>query len=143
MPNNETFKIVYKETPSPEEMQILREGIMFEAFTRKGMNKILPFSFFIRDSENKIVGGIQGNTFYGCLYTNLLWIAQEMRQQGLGTQLLNKAEQLGRERNCTFATLTTMDWEALNFYQKLGYQIEFIREGFEKDSKMYFLRKGL
>ena len=39
--------------------------------------------------------------------------------------------------------LTTMDWEALPFYQKLGYQIEYVREGYEKDSKMFVLRKTL
>jgi hypothetical protein len=36
-----------------------------------------------------------------------------------------------------------MDWEALPFYQKLGYEVEFTREGFQKNSKMYFLRKEL
>ena len=35
-------------------------------------------------------------------------------------------------RGCTFATVNTMDWEALPFYQKLGYEVECIRDGFEK-----------
>lgn len=34
-----------------------------------------------------------------------------------------------------------MDWEALGFYQKLGFIIEFERRGFLKDSVFYFLRK--
>jgi ribosomal protein S18 acetylase RimI-like enzyme len=42
-----------------------------------------------------------------------------------------------------FVTLTTMDWEALPFYRKLGYEVEFVREGYEKNSKMYALRKNL
>ena len=36
-----------------------------------------------------------------------------------------------------------MDWEALAFYQKLGYEIEFERHGFAKNSIFYFLRKPL
>lgn len=36
-----------------------------------------------------------------------------------------------------------MDWEALPFYQKLGYSVEFIREGYDSDSKFYFLRKPI
>jgi GNAT superfamily N-acetyltransferase len=34
-----------------------------------------------------------------------------------------------------------MDWEALGFYQKLGFKIEFQRAGFHKNSIFYFLRK--
>ena len=140
---SQKYKISYKETASPEEVQILRDGIIAEAFKAKGMGKIVPFSFFVRDSEERIIAGIQGSTFYGCLYTNLLWVAPQVRKQGLGALLLHKAEDLGRERNCSFATLTTMDWEALIFYQKLGYEIEYVREGFEKNSKMFLLRKSL
>lgn len=53
------------------------------------------------------------------------------------------SEKIARERKCTFATVNTMDWEALPFYQKLGYSIEFVREGYDKASKMYLLRKEL
>ncbi len=39
--------------------------------------------------------------------------------------------------------IEAMDWEALPFYQKLGYSIEFVREGYNRASKMYMLRKKL
>jgi ribosomal protein S18 acetylase RimI-like enzyme len=73
----------------------------------------------------------------------MLWISEEVRHQGWGRKLMEEAEKLGKERKCSFATVNTMDWEALTFYQKLGYTIEFIREGFEHHSIMYFLRKQL
>lgn len=101
------------------------------------------FAFFIRDENGKVVGGVKGSTFYGCLYTDLLWVHNDLRGQSWGTQLMALAETIGRERNCTFATVNTMDWEALPFYQKLGYQVEFIREGFRHNSKLYFLRKTI
>ncbi len=80
---------------------------------------------------------------FGCLHVDTLWLKAELRHQGLGTKLMNECEKVGRKSKCTFATVFTMDWEALTFYQKLGYQIEFVREGYEKDSKMYLLRKDL
>jgi ribosomal protein S18 acetylase RimI-like enzyme len=46
-----------------------------------------------------------------------------------------------RTMNQTFSTVNTMDWEALDFYKKLGYEVEFERHGFLKDSIFYFLRK--
>ena len=56
---------------------------------------------------------------------------------------MQEAETLGKKEGCNFATVNTMDWEALHFYEKLGYMIEFVREGYQKNSKMYFLRKEL
>jgi len=56
---------------------------------------------------------------------------------------MHEAEKIGREQGALFVTLNTMDWEALPFYQKLGYSIEFTREGYEKESKMFMLRKNL
>ena len=73
----------------------------------------------------------------------MLWVSPELRHKGLGSKLIHECEKLGHERSCTFVSLTTMDWEALPFYQKLGYQIEFVRDGYEKNSKMYLLRKSL
>ena len=54
-----------------------------------------------------------------------------------------KAEELGKKREATFVTVHTMDWEGLLFYQKLEYVIEFVREGYEKDSRMFLLRKSI
>ena len=52
-----------------------------------------------------------------------------------------EAEKFGRSKGCNFAAVNTMNWEALEFYKKLGYHIEFERHGFFKDSIFYFLRK--
>lgn len=56
---------------------------------------------------------------------------------------MHEAEKVGRNNAASFVTLNTMDWEALPFYQKLGYEVEFTREGYEKESKMFMLRKNL
>lgn len=66
-----------------------------------------------------------------------------MRGKGLGSQLMESAEKLARENECHFVAMNTMDFEAPGFYQKPGYIIEFQREGFSKNSSMYFLRKNL
>ena len=66
-----------------------------------------------------------------------------VRGEGYGEQLLMKAEDFGREKNCSFSTLDTMDFEAKDFYVKFGYEVEFERKGFDKDSTMYMLRKQL
>ena len=133
----------YKEHISPEEEKILREGLFFEATLAKKMKKITPFGFFIKDDARKILAGITGNSYYGCLYIDMLWVDPFFRKKGWGRELVHAAENLARKRKCTFISLTTMDWEALDFYKNMNYAIEYTRKGFEKDSTMYVLRKDL
>ena len=132
-----------QEEPIPQDEQVLFDGISDDAAKKKGMERIKPFRVYIKDSNQSVVGGASGVTFYGCLYVDMLWVQESIRNQGFGKKIMEEAEKIARERKCAFATLNTMDWEALRFYQKLGYSIEFVREGYEKESKMYMLRKKL
>lgn len=140
---NKSYQIEYQENLSPNYESTLFDGINDESFKAKGMQPIRAFGLFIKDREQNILGGAKGVTYYGCLYIDMLWVDEKLRHQGFGTKLMHEAEKIGRERNSTFSTVNTMDWEALPFYQKLGYEIEFIREGYEKDSKLLMLRKKL
>lgn len=122
---------------------ILYAGLNDEAVAAKGMNRISTFGICIKNETQNILGGAKGVVLYGNLYVDALWMDKKIRHQGWGAKLMAEAENIGKECGCTFATVNTMDWEALPFYQKLGYNIEFIREGFENDSKMFMLRKKL
>jgi GNAT superfamily N-acetyltransferase len=143
MAKTPSYKLIYQETATVEEESTLVDGINAEAHKTKQMGKMTPFAFFIKDEKGVILAGAKGVTYYGCLYIDSLWVNPLSRKKGWGSQLMQAAEKLGRERGCRFATLGTMDWEARPFYEKLGYQIEFIREGYDKNSKMYILRKSL
>lgn len=125
----------------PHEDVLFRE-ISAEAFRAKQLGPILPFSVFIKDPKQTVLGGISGATLYGALYIDSLWVATSLRHQKWGTRLMQEAETIGKKRGARFATVNTMDWEALPFYQKLGYSIEFVREGYDKNSKMFMLRKS-
>jgi ribosomal protein S18 acetylase RimI-like enzyme len=137
------YHFVYQEEPIQEDEQVLNDGISDEAALKKNMERIKPFRVFIKDANGTVLGGASGTIFYGSLYVDMLWLKAELRHQGLGKKLMMEAEKIGRERKCTFATLNTMDWEALPFYQKLGYEIEFVRKGYSNESVMYMLRKKL
>lgn len=137
------YLLSYTDSPSLADEAVLVAGINAEAHRIKGMGEICSYAIFIRDSDTTIVGGVKGASYYGCLYIDSLWVAKSLRGSGWGTRLIQASEQLARERQCTFVSLTTMDWEALPFYLKLDYHIEYVREGFEKESKMYVLRKNL
>jgi ribosomal protein S18 acetylase RimI-like enzyme len=138
-----TYQLIFENNPLPEDIQILGDAIMKQATEKKGFNPLDFFAFFIRDKQNTIVGGCNGNTLYGCLYIDQVWVGEALRNQGFGTQLMDAAVQYGKDKECTFAAVNTMDWEALGFYHKLGFTVEFERHGLLNDSVFYFLRKEL
>jgi ribosomal protein S18 acetylase RimI-like enzyme len=72
-----------------------------------------------------------------------LSVDEALRHQDLGTRLMTSATNLGKEKGCLFSTVNTLYWEALGFYQKLEFEIEFQRKGYLHESTMYFLRKTL
>lgn len=135
------YEMTFDDNPKQAEMDVLNQGIMAYAKSQRDLPPIEFFAFYIRDENNQIVGGCSGDYLYGCVYVGQLWMSQALRGQGYGTQLMASAEQYGRTKGATFAAVNTMDWEALPFYQKLGYEIELARKGFLNGSIFYFLRK--
>ncbi len=137
------YSISLEKNPSADQIQILNDGIINEHQLKKDMKPLDFFAYFMRDAEGQIVGGCAGDNMYGGLFIGQLWIQKELRGKGYGTQLMSLAEDLAKESQCRFMTVNTFEWEALNFYKKLGFYVEFARHGYDKDSVFYFLRKDL
>ena len=137
------YQINYEANPRSEDIQILNDGIFEQAKQKKDMKQLDFFAFFIRDESGKIVGGCGGDNMYGGLFVGQLWVTEQLRGKGYGTKLMQKAENLAVESGCNFIAVNTFDWEALDFYKKLGFYVEFERKGFDKDSVFYFLRTDL
>jgi GNAT superfamily N-acetyltransferase len=103
-----------------------------------------PFSFFLRDKHNHIVAGCNGSVVYGAIYTDQLWVDPRHRNGGLGRVLMERVHDYGREVGCTMATVVTMSFQgAQSFYEKLGYSIDFKREGYVNGSSLLCLKKVL
>ena len=50
---------------------------------------------------------------------------EDLRGQGIGSQLLQQAESEAKKRNCRFAFVNTYQFQAPAFYQKQGYKEVF------------------
>jgi ribosomal protein S18 acetylase RimI-like enzyme len=135
------YKILYEANPNPDDIQLLNDGIAAHTKQKREMKPLNFFAFFVKDEDQKIVGGCAGDNMYGCLYVGQLWVKEELRGKGCGTQLMQKAEAFARKSGCNFMAVNTFDWEALDFYKRLGFYVEFERKGFDKNSVFYFLRK--
>jgi predicted N-acetyltransferase YhbS len=80
-----------------------------------------PLTLVARDGPT-IIGGLIGSTSYGWLLVNILWVAEEMRGRGLGTDLMAQAEALARARGCHGVWLDTSSADAERFFVRLGYK---------------------
>lgn len=102
------------------------------------------FAFFIRDDAGNIIGGCNGGVVFGCIYTDQLWVSKEYRGKGLGRKLLEAVHEYGKKVGCRIAVLNTMSFQNVrSFYEKLGYIVDFEREGYEQNSCCLFMKKEL
>jgi ribosomal protein S18 acetylase RimI-like enzyme len=61
----------------------------------------------------------------------------------VGKKLMEVTHEYGKKHGCALATVTTMDFQAPDFYQKLGYKIDFSRGGYSKGASCIFMAKKL
>ena len=101
------------------------------------------FGVVLRDSEGNAVGGITGNTIWDWLQISVLWLPNNMRGQGFGHQLLERAEELARALGCKFAMLNTFEFEARGFYESHGYTVRSQIDDFPAGHTQYLLAKEL
>lgn len=80
-----------------------------------------PVTVLARDENEAVKGGLLGLTYWNWLFIDWLWLAREMRGQGLGTELLARAEAIARGRGCTDAYTDTFSFQASRFWQRNGW----------------------
>ena len=86
-------------------------------------NRPAPVHLFAFDGHGEIIGGLFGSTQCAWLKIDIMAVTEESRGAGIGRALLEHAEALARERDCRYAYVDTMDYQAPGFYQKLGYTV--------------------
>jgi len=98
---------------------------------------------FVARDQLGVVGGLLGHTRWKWLYVAKLWVDEPGRGRGIGTKLLNAAEELARNRGCTDASLDTFEYQARPFYEKLGYELFGTLDGYPPGYRQFYLRKRL
>lgn len=102
-----------------------------------------PLNIRVTDAHGQLLGGILAATYWGWLVIDLLALVEEVRGQGLGTELMERVEAEARARDCTRAHTSTYAHQALGFYQRLGYRIVGQLEDYPEGYTYYWLQKDL
>jgi GNAT superfamily N-acetyltransferase len=78
---------------------------------------------FLRDGEGVVLGGVFGWTWGAACYVRYLFVPAEMRKRGHGSRLMAIVEAEAKARGCKQIVLETHEFQAPQFYGKLGFEI--------------------
>ena len=98
---------------------------------------------FVEEEDGKILGAITGRAYYNEVHIGDLIVSRDCRRSGLGSKLVKAVEEYYSGKCYDIITLTTFGFQAPEFYKKLGYKIEFIRENKDPKLSKYFLSKPI
>lgn len=91
--------------------------------------------------DGELVGGLIGYTHWDWLFIKQLWVAETLRRHGVGRSLMRAAEHEAHARGCLHSHCDTFDFQALPFYQALGYRVFGQLEDYPPGHTRYFLHK--
>lgn len=93
--------------------------------------------------SDEVLGGLWALSLWGSFYIGLVVAPQAARGQGLGTELMRRAEAEAAARGCRDMWLDTYAFQARAFYERQGFQVFGQIDGPAPMFPRYFLRKAL
>lgn len=104
---------------------------------------VRPLRLLVKNAAGQAVGGLAGQTFWDWLEIEHFYLPEELRGQGLGADLLRRAEDAARARGARHCFLTTFEFQARRFYMSQGYRVTGMLEGYPPGSAYYWMTKEL
>ena len=118
-----------------------------KAFTDYAIKWCVELNFeeycFVAEEDGEIVGAITGRAYYNEVHIGDLIIDEKYRRLKVGSKLVKAVEEAYASKGYNKITLTTFGFQAPEFYKKLGYELEFVREDKDPQLCKYFYIKLL
>jgi GNAT superfamily N-acetyltransferase len=115
------FQLQVTDQPAETDWQWLEDSINRFNIQRTGYDDYRPLAIFIRDRAGAIIAGLSAFSWGGTLRILTLWVHENWRRHGYGTQLLSAAEQQAQARGCKQVVVETHSFQAPLFYPERGY----------------------
>ena len=102
-----------------------------------------PLNLYVEDDSGELMAGLVAETFGNWLEIEYLFVKEDLRGQGIGSQLLQQAESEAKKRNCRFAFVNTYQFQAPAFYKKQGYKKVFTLKDYPYTGQRHYYQKDL
>ncbi len=141
------MKIEITSKPQKEDLKIISEGI--QSYNQQYIpdhvvfEKDTKFAVFAKDDNGKVFGGIRACAFWNYCILELLWLSEETRGLGIGRKLVESFEKFAFDKGFNYVRTETVSFQALPFYEKLGYKVYGELPNYPKGHTTYCLFKEL
>jgi len=129
-----------------EEVKYIDEGIITYNQTQLPFTQeptFIPLNRCIKE-DGKVVAGILATiACWGILSIDVLWVKEEYRGKGYGSQLMKAVEEEAKGKGAKLSRVETFEFQAKGFYEKLGYEVFGVLENCPEGYKDYSLAKRL
>ena len=111
--------------PTPQYRAAISEALGAFNDARIGVGEWpdVALALALRDAAGGTLGGLLGRSYYRWLFVQILVVPDRLRGQGVGTELLDRAEAEARARACVGVWLDTFSFQAPAFYLERGYSV--------------------
>lgn len=134
------FRLENRESKKTQEL-----GNLIRAYnqSKREPSKSEPLNIYVEDSQGNLIAGMVAETFGNWLEIEYLYVQEDFRGQGIGSNILNRAEKEARERKCKYSFVNTYQFQAPNFYKKHGYEEVFALKEYPYTGERYYYTKEL
>lgn len=118
-------ELIYQTLENPVDepaVQTVLEGLRRHNREVLGERTRCALAVFVRDGE-RVVGGVWGDLEWDWLHVHVLWVADDWRGQGIASRLMRAIHAGAVERGIDRCHLETTSFQALPFYEGLGYTV--------------------
>lgn len=139
------MEIVLKPDAQPSDLEAVRAGLRAYNLAAAGAAALpRPFALNVVDPQTgNAVGGMTGWAQFDWLFIELFHLPAELRGQGLGRQLMARAEDFARAQGLVGIWLDTFSFQARPFYEKLGFTVFGTLEDHPVGGRRHFMQKRL
>lgn len=85
------------------------------------------FSLAAKDKSGDVLGVLTAFTAFAEVYVDDIWVELAYRKHGIGKKLLVELEHCFRNKGYNNINLVTSAFQAPEFYEKCGFELEFVR----------------
>jgi GNAT superfamily N-acetyltransferase len=111
-PRTDALKIEVTRTAQPDVRNLIARRLQEFNAPFPGDHPFGTLDVFVRQSDDQLVGGLVGEFAFGWFSIHVLWIEESLRGLGIGTTILDAAEDAAVANGCHSAMIETMSFQA-------------------------------
>ncbi|MDH6709045.1 GNAT superfamily N-acetyltransferase [Kitasatospora sp. MAA19] len=116
--------LVVTDSPTAADLALVSDALDRFNVERTGVDDRRPLAVLVREPRtHRMLGGLTGRTSLGLFFVDLFHLPPGLRGQGLGAEILRRAEEEACARGCRSAVLYTISFQAPGFYLKHGWRL--------------------